>query len=594
MKLNVTKRGGYTSSSSAALTQSRIWIVLAAPDERSSFGCVTRAFAYPATMMTPPIFPRLRVKSGIVLLAASLNFLGAFFVASATENVSTPTGVEIFGPTQLHRFYLQISAKEYAAMQPPPNDSDDRAPTPAPNANPTAIKDSHRSGGNDFPWVHAELMAGKTTYTNVAVRYKGHFTYGATSHLLKRSLKIDLVHYGEKSRFGSLKKLTLNAGILDPGKSREALAYAVYRDAGVPAPRTAFAEVYLTVPGRYNGELLGLFTLVEDIEDSFLQDHFGEENGLLMKPEGVRGPDFLGMDWRDYVARYKPVREASTEQSDLLIALARLIDQSKPEEFREKIESYLNVDEFLRYLAVTAMVVDLDSPLAMPQNFYLYLSAKSKKLLYLPWDLDLSFAAWPMGGSADEQMNLSLIHPYTGRYKLIDRLLNVPKFRAQYLEIVSQISTTCFSEPELLKRISVVETFLKEPLARELKAVSARGEAGETVQARQIAAGAPALRDFAVRRPRSIELQLAKTSDGYVPGNPFGDQSEAPRPPLPQSLRIKMNELRTTIQKLQTTGKPVPGLEQKLQQFGQLFGAGKFPEAESLLDRILTDFKPME
>ncbi|MDB6037848.1 MAG: hypothetical protein JWM99_1689 [Verrucomicrobiales bacterium] len=545
-------------------------------------------------MFKPQIFAKLRVKSGIVLLAVSLNFFAAFFASFAAENISKPTGAEIFGPTKLHRFYLLISAKDYAAMQPHSNDSDDRSSERTPNPNLIAIKDSHRSGGNDFPWVHAELTAGKISYTNIAVRYKGHFTYGASSRLLKRSLKIDLVHYGEKGRFGSLKKLTLNAGILDPGKSREALAYAVYRDANVPAPRTAFAEVYLTVPGRYNGELLGLFTLVEDIDDSFLQDHFGEANGLLLKPEGVRGPDFLGIDWKDYIDRYKPVREASTDQAEALIALARLIDQSKPEEFREKIESCLDVDEFLRYLAVTAMVVDLDSPLAMPQNFYLYFSAKSKKLLYLPWDLDLSFAAWPMGGSPDEQMNLSLIHPYTGRYKLIDRVLNVPKFRALYLEIVSQISATCFSEQELLKRISVIESFLKEPLARELKAVSARGESGETAQARDIAARAPALRDFAIKRPRSIEQQLARTTDGYIPGNPFGDRSEAPRPPLPQSLRIKMNELRGAIQRLETKGKPVPGLEQKLQQFGQLFGAGKFPEAESLLDGILTGLPPLE
>lgn len=545
-------------------------------------------------MMTPQRFPGLRLKSGIVLLAAALNFLGAFIASFADEIVSNPTGAEIFGPTKLHRFYLLISAKDYAAMQPHSNDSDDRSSEPTPHPNKTATNDSHRSGGNDFPWVHAELTSGKASYTNIAVRYKGHFTYGATSHLLKRSLKIDLAHYGEKGRFGSLKKITLNAGILDPGKSREALAYAVYRDAGVPAPRTAFAEVYLTVPGRYNGELLGLFTLVEDIDDSFLQDHFGEVNGLLMKPEGIRGPDFLGTDWKDYLDRYKPVREVSTMQSETLIALARLIDQSKPEEFREKIESYLDVAEFLRYLAVTAMVVDLDSPLAMPQNFYLYLSEESKKLLYLPWDLDLSFAAWPMGGSAEEQMNLSLIHPYTGRYKLIDRLLNVPKFRAQYLEAVGQISATCFSEQELLKRISTVETFLKEPLARELKAVSARGEAGETAQAGSIAARAPALRDFAVRRPRSIEQQLAKASDGYVPGNPFGDQSEAPRPPVPLSLEIKLNDLRARIQKLQATGKPVPGLEQNLRQFTRLFGTGRFSEAESQLDRILTDLKLTE
>jgi spore coat protein H len=449
-------------------------------------------------------------------LRSCLVFRFLIFTLVFRFTVSTSRGAEdngIFGPTNLHRLYLKISTQEYAAMQPHLNRFQDSSG----DSSTKSTNDSHRSGGNNFPWVHAELIARNTTYTNIAVRYKGHFTYGATSRLLKRSLKIDLAHYGDKRRFGSLQKLTLNAGILDPGKSREALAYSIYRDAGVPAPRTAFAEVYLTVPGRYKEELLGLFTLVEDIDDSFLQNHFGEANGLLMKPEGVRGPDFLGLNWKEYKDRYKPAREASTEEAAALIALARLIDQSNPEEFLEKVEQSIDLGEFLRYLAVTAMLVDLDSPLAMPQNYYLYLPSKSKKLVYLPWDLDLSFAAWPMGGAADQQMKLSLIHPYTGRYKLIERLLNLPRVREQYLAIVRQISVSFFSQQELLRRISAVETLLKEPLARELRAVSERGEAAKTDQARRIAAGAPALRDFAVHRPRSIQEQLAMTSPGYIP-----------------------------------------------------------------------------
>ena len=40
--------------------------------------------------------------------------------------------------------------------------------------------------------------------------------------------------------------------LMDPTRGREALAYAVFRAAGVPAPRTAFAEVTLTVPGKYD------------------------------------------------------------------------------------------------------------------------------------------------------------------------------------------------------------------------------------------------------------------------------------------------------------------------------------------------------
>ena len=38
------------------------------------------------------------------------------------------------------------------------------------------------------------------------------------------------------------------------------------RAAGVPAPRTAYAEVTLTVPGKFDREYLGLYTVIEQVD----------------------------------------------------------------------------------------------------------------------------------------------------------------------------------------------------------------------------------------------------------------------------------------------------------------------------------------
>ena len=73
----------------------------------------------------------------------------------------------------------------------------------------------------------------------------------------------------------------------------------------MPASRTALAEVRLTVPGKYDKELLGVYTVVEEVDKPFLRDHFGTDKGLLMKPEGLREFEDQGDDW----GRYKrPVR----------------------------------------------------------------------------------------------------------------------------------------------------------------------------------------------------------------------------------------------------------------------------------------------
>jgi spore coat protein CotH len=511
----------------------------------------------------------------------------ALGVESSPVRAAAARDAETFGLVVVHQFHLDLSAKEYDAMQ--PASSEGRFQPGRPPAPPKAIEtgaETHRSGFMDYPWAHGSFTANGNAYTNVAIRYKGRFTYGVSRELLKRSLKIDLAHYDAKSRWGSLRRITLNAGVLDPGRLREALAYAAYRDGGVPAPRTAFAEVTLTVPGRYNRELLGLFTMVEDVDKAFLNDRFKDADGLLMKPEGVRGVEDLGEDWSAYKTRLNPERDATAAEAKHLVNMARLIDKADDAEFRQKIGECLDVDKFLRYLAVTVMLASLDSPLAMPQNFFVYLPAKTRKAVFMPWDQDLAFAAWPMGGAPAQQMNLSLIHPYTGQHRLIERLLAAPEIRARYLAIVKELSTTSFSERELLSRIARVESAINKPLAREAEAVSARHESEAGSQAGGITSQAPALREFAVERSASIRSQLKNPETGYIPAGMGG-----PPPNLPAGLRMKMDQFRAAIEERQRSGKTMPAFGPKLQKFGPLLGAGKFTEAEALLDQVLVDLK---
>ena len=54
---------------------------------------------------------------------------------------------------------------------------------------------------------------------------------------------------------------------------------AAFRDAGVPAPRTALAEVTLSVPGKHDKAFLGLYTVVEGVDAEFLASRFGSTRG---------------------------------------------------------------------------------------------------------------------------------------------------------------------------------------------------------------------------------------------------------------------------------------------------------------------------
>ena len=67
-----------------------------------------------------------------------------------------------------------------------------------------------------------------------------------------------------------------------------ATAFSVYRAAGVPASRTAYAELTLTVPGKYDKELVGLYTIIEQVDKTFLKAHFRNAKGLLPKQRSRR------------------------------------------------------------------------------------------------------------------------------------------------------------------------------------------------------------------------------------------------------------------------------------------------------------------
>ena len=128
----------------------------------------------------------------------------------------------------------------------------------------------------------------------IGVRYKGNASFNLMRGSLKRNMKIKLDWTNDDQSYKSVETLNLNAGGLDPSKLRDAFSYWLFQQAGVPAPRTTFAELTLTIPGRFEKETLGLFTIVEQVNKSFLNDRFGSKKGLLMKPEGIASVEYHG------------------------------------------------------------------------------------------------------------------------------------------------------------------------------------------------------------------------------------------------------------------------------------------------------------
>src|SRR5439155_14189898 len=122
------------------------------------------------------------------------------------------------------------------------------------------------------------------------------------------------------------------------------------------------AEVTLTVAGKYEREYVGLYVLIEQVGGPFLKAHFKDSRGMLLKPAGLQGGlAYLGEDWKPYEQRYRPKGEADKKQQRRLIDFARLVNRAGDEQFRKEVGAYLDVDQFLRFLAANALLANLDS-----------------------------------------------------------------------------------------------------------------------------------------------------------------------------------------------------------------------------------------
>ena len=92
------------------------------------------------------------------------------------------------------------------------------------------------------------------------------------------SFKVNFGKYVDGQTYHGLDKLNLNNLYADATYMKDYLSYEIFRQAGVDAPLTSY--VWLTV----NGEDVGLYLAVEDVDDSYLERAEGGE-GELYKPE---------------------------------------------------------------------------------------------------------------------------------------------------------------------------------------------------------------------------------------------------------------------------------------------------------------------
>jgi spore coat protein CotH len=272
-------------------------------------------------------------------------------------------------------------------------------------------------------YVEAEVWVDGKQYSPVGLRLMG------TKRRDKRNMRIRFNKFIVDQRFHGVKRINFRNNLDDPSLIREALALELMRRAGVPAPRYSF--VWVSV----NGDPGGVYTLVQQVDKKLLESYFGEDFGNLYQIE--RGGNLIYQD--DDPAKHEnfdrfyelKTNELTADKTDLtaLMCVLALGD------LQRDLPEILNVDDWLRMLAVNSWLANMDSYPGTADNLYLYNDAAGR-FRPIPWDLNQAFGnyhGWSCDLTADELAGLDPFSPTCGGERpLVDRVLEVESFREMY------------------------------------------------------------------------------------------------------------------------------------------------------------------
>ncbi len=221
-------------------------------------------------------------------------------------------------------------------------------------------------------WVPAMVIFDGVVYDQVRVRHRGHSSLGYP----KRHFKIRFD--GEKFE-GKTKTVNLSASWADKSYLRELLAYNTFADAGAAHCKISrYARLYL------NGKYWGLYYQLEQPGSSYLKRNGYNPDGDLFKCYAAGRPSPSGhYSASDY--EYETNNEAPYE---ILHEFLTSMDFLTGDELQTYIKKRVNIDDFVAYLAATALVMNSDH---VGKNYFLYRNPKTGKWSMLPWDLDLTF-----------------------------------------------------------------------------------------------------------------------------------------------------------------------------------------------------------
>jgi hypothetical protein len=145
-----------------------------------------------------------------------------------------------------------------------------------------------------------------------------------------------------------------------------------------------------------------------------------------------------------------------------LFELLEVINEEPSQVTPKDLESVLEVDEILRFLAVSVALVHLDNYIGMGHNYYLY--EDGGKFWVIPWDLNMAFGGFNSGLSRERIIDFYIDEPTAApldQYPLVEQLLSEPEYLRTYRGYLRALVEGPFSVDTMAARISDIASLIR-------------------------------------------------------------------------------------------------------------------------------------
>lgn len=269
------------------------------------------------------------------------------------------------------------------------------------------------------------------------VRYPARFTFAGESRecqvrfrgasarkFRKKSWKI---WFEDRSNPLGAREVNLNAEYTDLSLMRNSLAMKLFQFLGHPAADTEHVSLIV------NGDYMGVFVQVEEMNEDFLR-RYGYQPGGFYKSENHGGSTAPLLDFDNYYSSWNKKAGDESDYTDAQRLFNQLLYLTHGD-FENRISSILNVDNVLRYFAVTYAISSMD---AVTKNTLLYFGPDGRLHQIMPWDHDASFGNhWTGEYRSDFETVFQWV---TFRYHLLfQRLMEYDTWRESFWRTVGTV-----------------------------------------------------------------------------------------------------------------------------------------------------------